>query len=222
MKGRTMKLFGEVQGVQYELFDMDALDEMAPMVAEAFNRYEPMTVAQGVPFQEFVDFVKLLGPKAQQEELTVLARDQETGQLIGAMIADDLASTPPEGMGLLGQAFEPIFALLGELDEQYRKGRAPRLGEYLHLFIIAVDHRHTGRKVAHNLVRACLGNAAGKGYHTAVTEATGMISQHIFRSGFGFRDRLEIPYKTFVYEGRPVFASIEGHTGTILMDKTPV
>jgi hypothetical protein len=25
---------------------MDSLDELAPMVAEAFNRYEPMTVAQ--------------------------------------------------------------------------------------------------------------------------------------------------------------------------------
>lgn len=40
------KLLRKVQGVQYELFDMCALDEMAPMVAEAFNRYEPMAVAQ--------------------------------------------------------------------------------------------------------------------------------------------------------------------------------
>src|SRR5262249_10656591 len=48
MKGRTMKLLRKVQGVQYELFDMSALDEMAPMVAEAFNRDEPMTVAQDV------------------------------------------------------------------------------------------------------------------------------------------------------------------------------
>src|SRR5262249_51422356 len=222
MKGRTMTLLRKGRGVQYELFDMHALDEMAPMVAEAFNRHEPMTVAQDVPFQEFVDFVKLLAPKAQQEELTVLARDQETGQVIGAMIADDFASAPPEGMGLLGAAFAPILALLGELDEQYKKGRSPRLGEYLHLFMIAVDHRHQGRKVAQNLVRACLENGARKGYHTAVTEATGVISQHIFRSRFGFRDRLEIPYKTFVYEGRPVFASIGGHPGPILMDTTPV
>ena len=217
-----MKLLSKVQGVQYELFEIYALGEMAPMIAEAFNRYEPMTVARNVPFQEFVDFVKLLAPKALQEELTVLARDQETGQVIGAMIADDFASTPPEDLGLLGQAFAPIFALLGELDDQYKKGRTLRLGEYLHLFMIAVDHRHKGRKVAQNLVRACLKNGARQGYHTAVTEATGVITQHIFRSRFGFRDRLEIPYKTFVYEGRPVFASIEGHTGTILMDKTPV
>jgi hypothetical protein len=52
---------------------MYAPDEMAHIVAEAFKCYEPMTVAQDVPFQEFVDFVKLLAPKAQQEGLTVLA-----------------------------------------------------------------------------------------------------------------------------------------------------
>src|SRR5262245_48666969 len=222
MKGRTKKLLREMPGVQYELFDTDALDEMALVVAEAFRRDEPMTVARDVPLHEFVDFVKLLAPKAQREELTVLARDQETGRVIGAMIADDFASAPPEGLELLDEAFEPVFALLGELDEQYKKGRSLGAGEYLHLFMIAVDHRHKGRKVAQNLVRACLENGAGTGYHTAVTEATGAISQHIFRSKFGFQGRLEILYKTFVYGGRRVFASVEGHTGTILMDKTHV
>jgi hypothetical protein len=39
---------------------------------------------------------------------------------------------------------------------------------------------------------------------------------------FGFADRLEIPCKPFVYQGRRVFDSIEEHTGTILMDKTLV
>jgi hypothetical protein len=217
-----MKPLREVQGVRYELFDMSALGETAHMVAEAFNRYEPMSVAQGIPAKEFEDFIKLLGPKAQQEELTVLARDQETGQVIGAMITDDFASEPPESMEHLGGAFEPVFALLGELNEQYKRRRSLRLGEYLHLFLIAVNHKHNGRNVAHNLIQSCLENGIRKGYHTAVTEATGVISQHIFRDKFGFVDRLEIPYKTFVYQGRRVFESIEGHTGAILMDKTLV
>ena len=57
-----------------------------------------------------------------------------------------------------------------------------------------------------------------KGFQTAVTEATGAISQYIFRK-YGFVDRLTISYKTFEYLGSRVFASIEGHMGTILMDK---
>ncbi len=200
----------EVQGVRYELFDMHALDEMALMVAEAFTRYEPVMVAQDISLNECVDFVKLLGPKAQQEELTVVARDQETGQIIGAMITDDFASAPLESMEHLGGKFEPVFALLSELDAQYNQGRSLRLGKYLHLFMIAVTHQHKGRKVAQNLIQACLENGTRKGYKAAVTEATGMISQHIFRNKFGFADRLEIPYKTFIYQGKRVFESIEG------------
>jgi len=217
-----MESLREVQGVQYELFDMRALDEMALMVAKAFGRYEPMAIAQDIPVNEFVDFVKLLGPKAQEEALTVLARDQQTGQVIGAMIADDFASVLPDGIERLGERFEPILALLAELDEQYKRGRSLHSGEYLHLFMIAVNHQHKGRKVAHNLIQICLENGIRRGFHTAVTEATGVISQHIFRMQFGFADRLEIPYKTFVYQGKRVFESIEEHTGTILMDKTLV
>ena len=215
-----MESLREVEGVQCELFDMRALDEMAHVVAEAFSRYEPMALALEISTSELVDFVKLLGPKAQQEELTVLARDLETGRVIGAMITDDFVSEPPEGMEHLGERFQPVLALLGELDEQYKLGRSIRLGEYLHLFMIAVDHNRKGRNVAQHLIQTCLENGIRKGYHTAVTEATGVISQHIFRNKFGFVDRLEIRYKTFVYQNRRVFESIEGHTGTILMDKT--
>jgi GNAT superfamily N-acetyltransferase len=112
----------------------------------------------------------------------------------------------------------PILALLDALDVQYKQGKSLRVGEYLHLFIIAVTHQYTGSKVAQNLIQACLGNGIRKGYKVAVTEATGVVSQHIFRK-CGFVDRIEIPYKTFTYHGKRVFATIEGHTGTILMDK---
>jgi hypothetical protein len=118
----------------------------------------------------------------------------------------------------LGEKFEPVLALLDELDAQYKQGRSLRMGEYLHLFMGAVMHRHTGKKVAQTLIQACLENGIRKGYKTAVTEATGVISQHICRK-CGFVDRLAIPYKTFTYQGKRVFASIEGDTGAILMDK---
>src|SRR5262245_11805711 len=89
------------------------------------------------------------------------------------MITDDFASAPPEGMEHLGERFEPIVALLGELDDQYKHGRSLRIGEYLHLFMIAVNHHHKGRNVAHNLIQSCLEHGIKKGYHTAVAEADG-------------------------------------------------
>lgn len=41
-----VKLLREVQGVRYELFTLNTLDEMALMVAEAFTHYEPLAVIQ--------------------------------------------------------------------------------------------------------------------------------------------------------------------------------
>jgi GNAT superfamily N-acetyltransferase len=194
---------------------------MAVVIAEAFSHYEPMAVAQDLSRGELVDFIKLLGPKAAQEALTVLARDQATDRVIGAVLTDDFASAPPKGIEHISEKFGPILALLDELDTQYKQGKSLHVGEYLHLFIIAIMHQHTGKKVAQNLIQACLENGLRKGYRMAVTEATGVISQHIFRK-CGFVDRIEIPYKTFIYQGRRVFMSIEGHTSTILMDKVPV
>jgi ribosomal protein S18 acetylase RimI-like enzyme len=216
-----MKLLHEVKGVRYELFDMHALDEMAVMVADAFARYEPMTITQNFSLEELVEFIKLRGPKAAQEELTVLARDQETGQVVGALLTDDFASAPPEGIEHLSEKLGPTWALLDALDTQYKQGKNLRVGDSLHLLMIAVTHQHTGSKVAQNLIQACLENGIRKGYKAAVTEATGVVSQHIFRK-CGFVDRIEISYKTFTYHGKRVFATIKGCTGTILMDKVLV
>jgi len=211
-------VLNEAEGVQYELFNINQLPELATMTAETFARYEPVTSSLGIPLDDFADFVRLLGPKVEQEELTVIARNQDTKQIIGAMVTDDFAIEPPEEMRHLGDNFEPLWAVLDELDSQYKQGRALPQGEYLHLFLLAVDHRQSGKNVAKNLVQTCLENGIRKGYKTGVVEATGVVSQHIFRK-FGFVDRFEAPYKTFTFQNKPVFESIKDHHGIILMDK---
>ena len=211
-------ILNEAEGVQYELFNIGELHEVAAMTAETFARYEPVTSSLGISLENFSDFVRLLGPKVEQEELTVIARNQDTNQIIGAMVTDDFAIEPPEEMRRLGDNFEPLWAVLDELDTQYKEGRILPKGEYLHFFLLAVDHRQSGKNVAKNLVQTCLENGIRKGYKTGVVEATGVVSQHIFRK-FGFADCFETPYKTFAFQGKRVFESIKDHHGLILMDK---
>lgn len=211
-------ILNEAEGVQYELFNIGELHEVAAMTAETFARYEPVTSSLGISLEDFSDFVRLLGPKVEQEELTVIARNQDTNQIIGAMVTDDFAIEPPEEMRRLGDNFEPLWAVLDELDTQYKQGKILPKGEYLHFFLLAVDHRQSGKNVAKNLVQTCLENGIRKGYKTGVVEATGVVSQHIFRK-FGFADCFETPYKTFAFQGKRVFESIKDHHGLILMDK---
>ena len=65
-------ILNEAEGKQYELFDINELDELAMLTAEAFAAYEPMTSALGITSKNFADFIRLLGPKMAQEELTVI------------------------------------------------------------------------------------------------------------------------------------------------------
>jgi hypothetical protein len=60
-----------------------------------------------------------------------------------------------------------------------------------------------------------------RGAKTGVVEATGVVSQHIFRK-FGFLDRFEAPYQTFTFQGKQVFEAIKDHHGLILMEKALV
>jgi ribosomal protein S18 acetylase RimI-like enzyme len=208
----------EAESVQYELVDISEFDDMAMMAAEAFTRYEPISSALNISSEDFADFIRLLEPKLAREQLTVIARNQETQQIIGAMISDDFAIEPPKEILHLSDNFEPVWSVLDELDSQYKRGRILPEGEYLHFFLLAVDHRQTGRNIAKNLVRTCMENGVGKGYKTGVVEASGVVSQHIFRK-LGFVDRFEILYKTFMFQGNRIFDAIEDHHGIILMDK---
>ena len=108
--------------------------------------------------------------------------------------------------------------MLDGLDSQYRASRNIQPGAYLHLFMVGVPNHASGRGIAHHLITTCLTNGKTRGYRFAVTEATGSVSQHVFRK-LGFRDVLAASYKDYVFNGQHVFSSIVGPEATILMER---
>jgi ribosomal protein S18 acetylase RimI-like enzyme len=194
-------------------------DEMARLLGNAFVQRDPPAVAAGLTTSEFEAFVGLYCAKASAEGLTIVARSAETGEMCGALLAEDSAGPLPPGIEHLSKKFNPIFDLLGQLEEEYRSGRAgPSAGESIHVFLVGVSQRFTGMGIAQQLVAECLANGARKGYRVAVTEATSRTSQHVFRK-LGFAERVRRSYREHRYQGQHVFASITAHDGPILMDK---
>jgi ribosomal protein S18 acetylase RimI-like enzyme len=216
--GDPVEILRETHGVCYSLFKLGDLDEMALVLAGAFSEHEPMARACGCSQRELVDFVKLFGPLAARERLTPIARDVATGRIIGAFLSEDFTSPAPEGFDRVSERLRPILTLLACLDDPYREGKAILPGRYLHLFMIGVAREFTGRDVGQNLLACCLENGVRRGYVMAVTEATGTVSQSIFRQA-GFTERRRVEYTDYVFEGHRVFQGIEGHIGTLLMDK---
>ena len=214
-----MQSANEQQQVVYGVCTAQDADEMARLLGEVFSMRDPPSVATGLTISEFETFVRVLCPQAAVEGLTILARDSVTGELIGALLTEDSATTLPEGMDQLSPKFEPIFDILGQLETEYRAGRHPRPGESLHLFLLGVAESSGGRGVAQQLVTRCIENGARKGYRVAVTEATNRVSQHIFRK-LGFAERVRRSYLSHRFAGRAVFASIAEQGGPILMDRS--
>jgi ribosomal protein S18 acetylase RimI-like enzyme len=194
------------------------LDEMARLLAAVFTERDPPAVALGLTPAEFEAFVRLFCSRAAEEGLTIVARNANSGEMIGALLTEDSASLPPDGLERVSSKFNPIFHLLGQLDSEYRAGKTLRAGEILHLFLLGVDGRFGGHGVGQQLLSACLENGRKRRFRLAVTEATNRTSQHIFRK-HGFVERVQGSYRDHRYEGKAFFESIVEHGGPILMDR---
>ncbi len=190
---------------------------MVRLLGHVFAGYDPPAVAVGLTPAEFEQFVQLWCRKAAQERLTILARSEQTGELVGALLTEDAASPMPDGLDGISPKFLPIFDILGGLDAAYRNQFSPRPGEALHLFLLGVDRRFGGQGIAQRLVQRCLANGMERGFQSAVTEATNRRSQHIFRK-LGFTERVRASYVEHVFEGAAHFSAIAGEGGPILMD----
>lgn len=206
------------QSINCSLYTAADAGEMSRLLGDVFAERDPPAVAVGLTAAEFEAFVRLYGPKAEAEGLTVVARSAATGDMVGALLAEDSGSEPPPGLEQLSPKFNPIFDILGQLDAEYSCGRARRRGESVHLFLLGVAQGHTGTGIAHRLVTECVSNGIRKGYRLAVTEATNKTSQHVFRKQ-GFIERVRRSYRDHQFEGRAFFTSIADQQGPMLMEK---
>lgn len=200
----------------FEICRPSDVAEMCRLLAETFARNDPPAVAVGLTAAEFEAFVRTVSAPETTRELTIVARDPESGTLAGAMLTEDAASLPPEGMAALSPKFDPIFDLFGQLEAQLGEQPVRNLGEVLHLFLLGVHDRFAGQGVGQRLVLEALNNGIARGYRTAVVEATNLTSQHIF-SKLGFRTRARTSYAAYRHDGVPVFDSIAQHGGPVSM-----
>ena len=219
---KTIKYLRKTERLQYEIFELNSLNEMAKMVAQAFIDSDPRAVVQRFSVEEFVHHVYQLGAWVAEQGLTIIAREQQTNEIVGVVIAGDFyTDSSLEIKNLDEDKFKPIMQLFDQLQMQYMQGKRIGKGEYLHLHMLAVKPERRGEKIAQSLVQICTENAASFGYQIAFTESANSISQRVFRN-CGFVECYEVLYKQYTYQNVPVFTEIEGHSGAILMDKTLV
>lgn len=62
---------------------------MALIIGESFSNYEPMAATQGISQLEITDLVKQFGDLVAKDSLTIVAKSEETKQIIGVLLAYD-------------------------------------------------------------------------------------------------------------------------------------
>ena len=204
--------------VSCDIFRAADTADVVELLAREFSAADPPAVAMGLTQTDMAAFVSRLCPAAATDGLTIVARAPDSHRIVGVLLTDDFGAPPALELSGVSDRILPILGMLDGLDEAYRKDRAIAPGQYLHLFMLGVDARFARRGIAQQLVAACLANGRARGYTHAVTEATGVVSQHVFRKS-GFRECHRVTYRDYRHEGRAVFTSIEGHDATILMDR---
>jgi hypothetical protein len=202
---------------RYDVFSAAAEEEVALLLGQAFSTREPIGIAVGFTAEEFAAFVRLQMQASQTQELTIVARRADTGEIVGALLANDGASSSG-GERELGEKFAMVGSILGKLVETYG-GVYPAPGEMLHLFLLGVCGREERMGIGQELVAACIANGVRKGYRRAAAECTSRVSQHIFRK-LGFEDRGTISYAEHEFNGCRIFASVAEHGGPVRMEKT--
>jgi ribosomal protein S18 acetylase RimI-like enzyme len=204
--------------VRFDICRPGDVGELVALLSDVFAAEDPPAVAAGLTPAEFSALVELYRDRAGTQGMTIVARSERSGEMVGALLAEDAAAPFPDGVDRLTRKFDPIFDILSQLDAEYRTARSAPPGENLHLFLLGVSRSFARQGVAQNLVAECLAIGKRRGYRRAVTEATTVVSQHIFRK-LGFADRVHRSYADYRFRGQAVFAAIADHAGPILYDR---
>ncbi|MFB2968330.1 GNAT family N-acetyltransferase [Aerosakkonema sp. BLCC-F183] len=208
----------EKNDIIFRTLQPEDVEDTVACLCDCFPQREPMTKLLGITYEEYRTLAEPYCQKAAQEKLSLLAKDKETNQICGFIISEDWMSGLPEQVANTTDKLEVIYNLLLQMDEKYQADRQINKGEILHISMLGVMEEYERKNIASKLVIENLKLAKSKNYKTAVTEATSLVSQHIFKK-LGFQEELEIEYKSYTFEGKKFFESLEEHKGCILLTK---
>jgi len=192
--------------IEYQTMRREHIDGVVTCLMDSFLNREPMTRALALTDAAYRYFLEITAAKAADDGVSFVAVD--AGQVVGCLLAEDLASPPPVGSERIDPSMAPLFGLLDEL--QGRLGQPGEIapGQYLHLFMRGVVDGHEGQGIGGTLYRLVEDLGRAKGYRELINECTGARSQYLTEKAGGVMSG-EIVYREFSYEGTRPFASIE-------------
>jgi ribosomal protein S18 acetylase RimI-like enzyme len=211
-----MNFFDEQNEILFQTMQSNDIEKTATCIAQVFSNHEPLATSLNISFDEFYHFVFPICQKAASEQLSIIAKDEKTGEVVGFIIANNFMTINSKPLEIIDNKFEAVFSLLSELEEKYLKANPNLTKKVLCIFMLGVQKKYTHRHIATTLVRENLNLAKYHNFKIAITEATSIASQNIFRK-LGFNEEFAIEYDSHNFQGKKVFSSIKNQHNCLLM-----
>jgi amino acid adenylation domain-containing protein len=200
-------------------FEEQYLEQTANLVSESFTTRGPLELVLAIKQEEFSIFAERVCRKSLSEEISYVAVDRVSGNVIGFCLCEDFASA-------LAAEFEipdfmnPILALLDSLDKMYIKSYGEvKVGEIFHVFMSGTFDHVDSAAIALALEKKVLEVAASLNYKRAVTTCTHSVTAYIAQE-LEYQRRYALHYEDFEFEGRRVFSNVpEPHKEVVLFEK---
>ena len=176
------------------------LNSAIPILAQSFHDGEPTTSASCVTLEGHLGFFKLLCPRMCDNNLSMVAIDDESGALAGVFLAEDFSNAPPnlDDLIVAHPGFAPVFELLDRAEDIFRMkrnidpGSIQEQGRFNHLYCVAISPNYGRRGIATALTNKVLQAAKELGYEESFAEATGKYSATVLgKSGMEIEATIE-------------------------------
>lgn len=164
--------------------------------------------AVGVSIKEYREYMRGSFETMRKQELSLVAIDSSTNEIIGCLIACDYTSQV-QNPSAIPDTLKPINALLQDLDNIYRGTQRVTAGQCLLVDMAIVSPLARGLSVYSRMREAIHMVGRAVGFTKVVGELSSAATQHVCINKFGHRVCAEIEYASFEYSGRRPFAKIK-------------
>jgi aromatic-L-amino-acid decarboxylase len=194
-------------------------DAVLELLAESFSLREPMAAALGAQPDDMRAFAEGLVARCESEPFCYAAIERHSGRVAGFSLSHDyigpeLAFHAPTD----SPKMTPVFDLLADLHRRYAASKHPRQGEVLEIAATGAADDVEGYAVARALERKALADARAAGFQRTVSICTNAVTRYLALTDQNSRILAEVPYASFEYDGRKVFAGAARHRGAALVE----
>lgn len=152
------------------------------------------------------------------EQVSMVALDDASNQLLGCLIAKDFCTPFPEDLPALCPKMAPVFALIERLESEYVRHNVIRPGEICYGLMAAVQQDANKQGIFTALSQAALQQAKRRGFRKTLCVAAHAASQHVLLTKCGQRVAGKVDFHSFSYQGKRVLAGISHPSSCLLLE----